>query len=37
MINIMSIRAVTERIELEDDTLAELGKIGAKINLRYVV
>ena len=34
MINIMSIRAVTERIELEDDTLAELGKIGAKTNLR---
>ena len=30
MINIMSIRAVTEGIELEDDALAELGKIGAK-------
>ena len=37
MINIMSIRAVTEGIELEDDALAELGKIGAKTSLRYVV
>ena len=35
MINIMSIRAVTEGIELEDDALAELGKIGAKTSLRY--
>ena len=33
----MSIRAVTERIELEDDTLAELGKIRSKTSLRYVV
>ena len=37
MINIMSIRAVTESIEMEDDALAELGKIGAKTSLRYVV
>ena len=37
MINIMSIRAVTEGIELEDEALAELGKIGAKTSLRYVV
>ena len=37
MINIMSIRAVTKGIELEDDTLAELGKIGSKTSLRYVV
>ena len=34
MINIMSIRAVTEGIELEDDALAELGKIGAKTSFR---
>ena len=37
MVNILSIRAVTENIELEDDALAELGKIGAKTSLRYVV
>ena len=37
MINILSIRACTEGIELEDDALAELGKIGAKTSLRYVV
>ena len=37
MINILSIRAVTESIELEDEALAELGKIGAKTSLRYVV
>ena len=37
MINIMSIRTVTEGIELEDVALAELGKISAKISLRHVV
>ena len=37
MINILSIRACTEGIELEDEALAELGKIGAKTSLRYVV
>jgi RuvB-like protein 1 (pontin 52) len=37
MINILSIRAVTETIDLEDEALAELGKIGARTSLRYVV
>ncbi len=37
MISILSIRAITENIELEEDALAELGKIGAKTSLRYVV
>lgn len=37
MINIMSIRAVTESIDLEEEALAELGKIGARTSLRYVV
>jgi RuvB-like protein 1 (pontin 52) len=37
MISILSIRAVTENIELEDEALAELGKIGARTSLRYVV
>jgi RuvB-like protein 1 len=37
MISILSIRAVTENIELEEESLAELGKIGAKTSLRYVV
>ena len=34
---ICSIRPFTEGIELEDDALAELGKIRAKTSLRYVV
>lgn len=37
MINILSIRASTESISLEEDALAELGKIGAKTSLRYIV
>jgi len=37
MISILSIRAMTENIELEEEALAELGKIGAKTSLRYVV
>jgi RuvB-like protein 1 (pontin 52) len=37
MISILSIRAMTENIELEEDALAELGKIGARTSLRYVV
>jgi RuvB-like protein 1 (pontin 52) len=37
MINILSIRAVTENTELEDEALAELGKVGARTSLRYVV
>ena len=37
MINILSIRACTEGIELEDEALAELGKIGARTSLRYVI
>jgi RuvB-like protein 1 (pontin 52) len=37
MISILSIRAVTENIELEEEALAELGKIGARTSLRYVV
>jgi RuvB-like protein 1 (pontin 52) len=37
MISILSIRASTESIELDEYALAELGKIGAKTSLRYVV
>jgi RuvB-like protein 1 (pontin 52) len=37
MINILSIRASIEGINLEEEALAELGKIGAKTSLRYVV
>lgn len=37
MISILSIRAMTENIDLDEDALAELGKIGAKTSLRYVV
>ena len=37
MISILSIRAVTESIDLEEEALAELGKIGARTSLRYVV
>jgi len=37
IISILSIRASTEGIELDEEALAELGKIGAKTSLRYVV
>jgi RuvB-like protein 1 (pontin 52) len=37
IISILSIRASTEGIDLDDESLAELGKIGAKTSLRYVV
>jgi len=37
IIHILGIRASTEGINLEDEALAELGKIGARTSLRYVV
>ena len=37
MITIISIRAVTEGIELQDDALAEIGIIGARTSLRYCI
>lgn len=37
IISILSIRASTEGIDLEDEALAELGKIGARTSLRYIV
>jgi RuvB-like protein 1 len=37
IISILSIRASTEGIDLDEHALAELGKIGAKTSLRYVV
>jgi RuvB-like protein 1 (pontin 52) len=37
MISILSIRSMTENIDLEEEALAELGKIGAKTSLRYIV
>ena len=37
IISILSIRASIEGIELDDSALAELGKIGARTSLRYVV
>jgi len=37
MISILSIRSITENIDLEEEALAELGKIGARTSLRYVV
>ncbi len=37
MISILSIRSITESIDLEEEALAELGKIGARTSLRYVV
>lgn len=37
IISILNIRASTENIELDESALAELGKIGAKTSLRYVV
>jgi RuvB-like protein 1 (pontin 52) len=36
MVAIISIRAATENIDLEDKALARLGVIGAKTSLRYV-
>ncbi|KAK8804316.1 hypothetical protein WA171_006684 [Blastocystis sp. BT1] len=35
MITIISIRALTEGIELQDEALAELGAIGTRTSLRY--
>eukprot|EP00949_MAST-11_sp_MAST-11-sp1_P003365 g3365.t1 len=37
MIKIVSIRAATESIELEEEALALLGEIGARTTLRYAV
>lgn len=37
MVQIISIRASVEGIELEDEALKELGEIGAKTSLRYAV
>ena len=37
MVQIISIRASVEDIELEDEALKELGDIGAKTSLRYAV
>jgi RuvB-like protein 1 (pontin 52) len=37
IISILSIRSSTEGIELDEEALAELGKIGALTSLRYVV
>ena len=35
IITILSIRAVTEGVELQDEALVELGTIGARTSLRY--
>ena len=37
IIHILGIRCQTEGINLDDDALAELGKIGSKTSLRFVV
>merc|ERR1711998_415983 len=37
MVQIISIRAQTESIVVEDEALTELGEIGARTSLRYVV
>lgn len=37
MIQIVSIRAETESIEVEDEALAIMGEIGARTSLRYSV
>jgi len=37
MIQIMSIRAAVEGIEVDEDALAALGEIGARTSLRYSV
>lgn len=37
IISILSIRSTTEGIDLDETALAELGKIGARTSLRYVV
>ena len=34
---ILSIRASTEGLELQEDALAQLGEIGARTSLRYAV
>lgn len=37
MVQIVSIRAATESLELEEDALARLGEIGGRTSLRYAV
>lgn len=37
MIQILSIRAEVENLEIEDEALAKLGEIGARTSLRYAV
>ena len=37
IIQIIGIRALTEGIELQDEALVEIGKIGARTSLRFVV
>ena len=37
MVQIISIRAQTESIDVDDEALTELGEIGARTSLRYVV
>ena len=37
MIQILSIRAATESIKLDEEALANLGEIGARTTLRYAV
>merc|ERR1719352_1759539 len=37
MVQIISIRAQTEGLEVDDEALTELGEIGARTSLRYVV
>lgn len=37
MVQILSIRASTESIEVDEEALAQLGEIGAKTSLRYAV
>ena len=37
MVQILSIRASTESIDVDEEALAQLGEIGAKTSLRYVV
>jgi RuvB-like protein 1 (pontin 52) len=37
MINIVSIRAETESLEIDEEGLATLGEVGAKTSLRYAV
>ena len=37
IVQILSIRASTEGLELEEEALAQLGEIGARTSLRYAV